>query len=230
MIFWKEAWLRRVDGKGILHALAPRRSRRSNVGRIVDSRDADETLSKLALKPDEKLMCQSTELHSATCPVTFGTPSTYFAGIASDRISGNGKIASALGLIRYFWGKLVLGAFKRWTRAPWNSDRYRKTPAEALLLRPGEKVRVRSMFEILPTLDRNGCNRGMEFKAEMFRFCGREFSVLCSLDRRIDEHSGVLRGFRSPCIVLDGVYCDGQRSFCTRGNYHYWREIWLRRV
>jgi hypothetical protein len=116
-----------------------------------------------------------------------------------------------------------------WARAPWNADRYHKTPATPLDLKPGEVVRVRGMFEILRTLDRNGCNRGMEFKPEMFQFCGRKYPVIINMTRRIDERSGELKGFRSPCIVLESVYCHGQRSFCQRANYHYWREIWLSR-
>jgi hypothetical protein len=36
------------------------------------------------------------------------------------------------------------------------------------------------------------------------------------------------------CVILDGVYCSGERSthrlFCQRNIFSYWREIWLRRV
>ena len=52
---------------------------------------------------------------------------------------------------------------------------------------------------------------------------------LATSERWIDERSGELKGFRNPCIVLESVYCHGQRSFCQRANYHYWREIWLSR-
>jgi hypothetical protein len=83
--------------------------------------------------------------------------------------------------------------------------------------------------EILRTLDRNGCNRGLEFKAEMFQFCGRKYPVLARMERRIDERTGLMREFCNECILLASVHCHGQRSFCARGNYHYWREIWLRR-
>ncbi|MGH7917465.1 MAG: hypothetical protein ACREQE_08350 [Candidatus Binataceae bacterium] len=96
-------------------------------------------------------------------------------------------------------------------------------------LQPGESVRVRGRLEILRTLDRRGCNKGMEFKPEMFQFCGRTFRVLSRMPRRIDEQSSQMREFRNECIILDGVYCAGQRSFCARSNYHYWRETWLRR-
>ena len=174
-------------------------------------------------------MCQATELNSATCPVSLGRSPDYFANVARDCISGKRNFDDLRQLVAYFWGKTILFAFMLWARAPWNADRYRKTPATPLDLRPGEVVRVRGMLEIIRTLDRNGCNRGMEFKPEMFQFCGRKYQVISNMQRRIDERSGELKGFRSPCIVLESVYCHGQRSFCRRANYHYWREIWLSR-
>ena len=49
------------------------------------------------------------------------------------------------------------------------------------------------------------------------------------MERRIDERTGLMREFRNECILLTSVHCNGQRSFWARSNYHYWREIWLRR-
>jgi hypothetical protein len=63
-------------------------------------------------------------------------------------------------------------------QGPWNAGKFRKSLAEKLDLHPGEPVQVRSVTEILRTFDRNDCDRGMKFKAEMFRFCGRKFRVL----------------------------------------------------
>ena len=132
-------------------------------------------------------------------------------------------------LTTYLWGKAILFAFTRWARAPWNAGKFRKTPSEKLDLHPGESVQVRSVTEILRTLDRNACNKGMEFKAEMFQFCEKKFRVLSRMHRRVDEHTNQMREFHNECIILDSVYCHGQRSFCARSNYHYWREIWLQR-
>jgi len=232
LILWKEAWLRRwadsaEDSPGIRGPipLQPAPSTRSK-----SDSNAYGLLSEFAQKPNDTLMCQATELNSASCPVSLGSPPIYFGKIVRDCVSGKRSSQDIRKLITYFWGKAILFAFMLWTRAPWNAGRYKKTPAAPLDLRPGEVVRVRGMFEILRTLDRNGCNRGMEFKPEMFRFCGRKYQVISNMQRRIDERSGELKGFRSPCIVLQSVYCDGQRSFCRRANYHYWREIWLSRL
>jgi hypothetical protein len=223
LFLWKEAWLRPVTGAD---------ESRPTLVAVPAAGTADcayRLLSELAQKPNNTLMCQSTELNSATCPAPIGSTPSYFAKVARDCASGKRSFGALPQLVIYFWGKAILQLFMLWARAPWNADRYRKTPATPLDLQPGEVVRVRGMFEILRTLDRNGCNRGMEFKPEMFQFCGRKYPVTLNMTRRIDERSGELKGFRSPCIVLESVYCQGQRSFCQRANYHYWREIWLSR-
>ena len=219
LFLWKEAWLRRATDSDT----------RASVPTPVVGDGAYRLLSEFAQKPNNTLMCQATELASASCPAPVGRSASYFVKVARDGASGTRSLKELRHLAIYFWGKAILYLFMLWTRAPWNADRYHKTPATPLDLQPGEVVRVRGMFEILRTLDRKGCNRGMEFKPEMFQFCGRKFPVILNMQRRIDERSGELKGFRSPCIVLESVYCQGQRSFCQRANYHYWREIWLSR-
>jgi hypothetical protein len=223
LFLWKEAWLRPAtnpDGFRPTLAVVPSSGIADGPYRL---------LSELAQKSNNTLMCQSTELNSASCPAPIGNAPGYFARVARNSVSGKSGFGALFQLVIYFWGKAILQLFKLWARAPWNANRYRKTPAEALDLQPGEVVRVRGIFEILRTLDRNGCNRGMEFKPEMFQYCGRKYPVILNMQRRIDERSGELKGFRNPCIVLESVYCHGQRSFCQRANYHYWREIWLSR-
>jgi hypothetical protein len=222
LFLWKEAWLRRAS-----HSADE--SRDTQVPPAGIEGGAYRLLSEFAQKPDNTLMCQSTELNSATCSASLDSSSNYFAKVARDCVARKRSVEDLRQLVTYFWGKAILYLFMLWARAPWNADRYHKTPATPLDLKPGEVVRVRGMFEILRTLDRNGCNRGMEFKPEMFQFCHRKYPVISNMQRRIDERSGELKGFRSPCIVLESVYCHGQRSFCQRANYHYWREIWLSR-
>ncbi len=235
MLFWKEAWLRRVSesSNGSAHraaqggqASASNESAKPNPnGQVTDRERPSHTVER----PDRKLICQATELNSASCPILLGCTANYLAGVVRD--CGSAKIGP--GELRVLWayarGKVILSAFTAWARTPWNAERYKKTPSQRLDLQVGEWVQVRSALEILRTLDRNACNRGMEFKAEMFQFCGRKFPVFARMERRIDERTGMMREFRNECIILTSVHCHGQRSFCARGNYHYWREIWLRR-
>jgi hypothetical protein len=49
--------------------------------------------------------------------------------------------------------------------------------ADALRLRVGDVVEVRSEGEILATLDENGELDAMPFMPEMLQFCGRRFRV-----------------------------------------------------
>jgi hypothetical protein len=242
LLLWKEAWLQRVfEITNCGGHLAPLNGHTSGSIKSVNlnrdlarpnlngqSLDAEQP-SLAQGQPDKKLVCQATELNSASCPLVLGRTTNYLAGILRDCRSAKIGRQELRILWAYARGKLILSAFTAWARAPWNAERYRKTPSEQLDLSAGEWVQVRSAREILRTLDRNGCNRGMEFKAEMFQFCGRRFPVLARMERRIDERTGLMREFRNECILLVSVYCHGQRSFCARSNYHYWREIWLRR-
>jgi hypothetical protein len=180
--------------------------------------------------PDGTLTCQATEIARASCPIELGSPGRYLLDTARDFGSGRIGIGHLRRLAVYLRGKLLLLLFTRWAKTPWNAGRYRKTPSRRLDLKPGEMVEVRSAREILRTLDRRGRNRGMAFKAEMFSFCGRRFRVVSRMERRVDERDGLLHDFSNECIILDSVHCEGQRSFCSRHNYHYWREIWLNRV
>jgi hypothetical protein len=130
-------------------------------------------------------------------------------------------------LLMWIREKTVWSAFVWWARAPWNSKRYWKTPSRTLDLRPGDLVKVRSAWEILRTLDKRGRNRGLRFTPEMLRYCGGNYRVLSRLERRINEIDGQLIEFGNGCVLLENVICKGQRTFCSRSEYHYWREIWL---
>jgi hypothetical protein len=227
LLLWKEAWLRRADGE------ADQVSVSDSIRSVPVAADysCKYPLSGLAAIPDDDtMMCQATEIGRASCPLVLGSPPRFFFNVARDFSSRKLGITDLHRLGTYLRWKLMLLLFTKWASAPWNAGRFKKTPSQQLDLTPGEWVWVRSPSEILRTLDRNACNRGMEFKPEMFQFCGRKYRVLSKMQRRIDEHTSKMREFRNECIILDSVHCHGQRSFCARGNYHYWREIWLRRA
>ena len=98
-------------------------------------------------------------------------------------------------------------------------------------MQPGELVRVKSLEEIVATLDVNNVNRGMSFDGEMVRYCGQEFRVLRRVEQIIDERTGKMLRFKNPCVVLEDVTCvAAYHRQCPRGIYPYWREIWLERV
>ncbi len=90
------------------------------------------------------------------------------------------------------------------------------------------------MDEILATLNKRGRNRGLSFDPEMVPYCGSRFRVAKRVTNIINEATGEMMQFSNPCIVLDGVFCQGKysalRLMCPRRITPYWREIWLRRI
>jgi hypothetical protein len=94
---------------------------------------------------------------------------------------------------------------------------------------PGETVEVRSLPEILATLDERGCLDGMPFMPEMAKFCGHRFQV----HRRVEKvweyaHGTSLRRVRD-AVLLETLRCDGQsHGGCQARCQLIWKEAWLR--
>ena len=100
---------------------------------------------------------------------------------------------------------------------------------EVLGLKPGEWVEVKSLPEILSTLDSNRKLRGLEFLPGMQSFCGKRFKVFKRMATLYLEESGHVRRLKNTVLLAD-VQCDGLLMKCDRSCYLYWREAWLRRV
>jgi hypothetical protein len=65
----------------------------------------------------------------------------------------------------------------------------------------------------------------------MLKYCGQRARVLRRVERILDERTGEMLTLPRDCIILEGVACQSDyHRFCPRSIYHYWREIWLRRV
>ena len=100
---------------------------------------------------------------------------------------------------------------------------------EALELRPGELVRVRSAIEIAPTLDPDGALDGMPFMPEMLQHCGRTFRVSMRADKTCAGDGEVRRMHNA--VHLAGVRCDGgAHGGCQAACQLFWKEAWLERV
>jgi hypothetical protein len=105
------------------------------------------------------------------------------------------------------------------------------TPTAVLDLQPGELVRIKSKDEIVATLNQDLLNRGMGFDVEMARFCGRTAVVKARVSQCLDERTGRMLTMKTPCIVLEGIVCEGAFNVaCPREFIPFWREIWLERV
>jgi hypothetical protein len=102
---------------------------------------------------------------------------------------------------------------------------------EVLNLQPGDWAEVRSVKEIFTTLDAQGKLKGLRFTPEMVKFCGKRFKVYRRLEKIILEATGELRKIRTPTVLLEGVFCDGEaHGGCDRSCFCFWREAWLKGV
>lgn len=253
LIFWKEAWLQRVE-QGTEVALpspasldqqaAPQGCAEKDV--LAGTRNGD-----VPSNPDETVyVCQSTHLSEATQPIRWWDLRQYL----EDYTSGNVGLSRILFTCMFFlYTQLVsagmgLGAGLRWvyntlqrmrggTPYPMRFGmvpRGTRTPSAKLDLKPGELVKIRGLEEILATVDERNNNRGMSFDPEMVPYCGGEYRVLNRVNQLINEKTGKMQYLKNDCIMLDEVVCRAcyskHRRFCPRSIYPYWREIWLDRV
>ena len=251
LLFWKEAWLRRVreDGRESAEPLRDQEGSAEAAASPTSQCTEADVVAGTQRSPGI-YVCQATELPRATRPLRWWTVRQY----VEDYTSGNVKPAElAGGLLHRGYQNLInagigLGAPLRWlydavqrlrggTPYPHRNGRVpigKATPVRPLDLRVGELVRVRSYDEIQATCDRTNKNRGMRFDAEMVPYCGGTYRVLKRVTRIIDETTGRMEMLRNACVVLDGVVCRARyserRLFCPRSIYSYWREIWLDRV
>lgn len=237
LIYWKEAWLRRVEGDEQGQAgPAPAPAVQSSGCTIAELMAASRKDAG-GSSEEELFSCQATELLRAA-PTR--VPPWDVRQYVLDVSSGNAGVGA---LIR----SLCVGIFNEYQdasqrlpkplrirggkRYPFIDGALQKTPHQSLDLRPGELVRVKSKEEIVRTLDVNNRNRGMSFDAEMLKYCGRQARVLRRVDRIIDELTGRMMRLKNPCIILEGVICTSDyHRLCPRSIYAYWREIWLERV
>jgi len=97
-------------------------------------------------------------------------------------------------------------------------------------LQPGELVRVRSIDEILATLNRKRRCRGLLWMTGMRKYCGNQYRVYRRVERIVQETNGEFRNMKDT-VLLEGVMCDGKAfGGCDRSCFHFWREAWLERV
>ena len=98
-------------------------------------------------------------------------------------------------------------------------------------LRIGELVEVRSVDEILATLDTRGSLKALPFMPEMLKHSGSRFRVTRRAIKLCDtiDSTGMHRMYDT--VHLEGLRCDGSaHGGCQAGCLLYWKEAWLKRV
>jgi hypothetical protein len=107
-------------------------------------------------------------------------------------------------------------------RTPYSED-------AVLDLKPGDLVQVKSLEEILKTLDAKGRYHGLVFTPEMKKHCGKPYRVYKRLELMFDEYHKSQRRLKNT-VLLENVVCEGTGLGCDRSCFLYWREVWLRRL
>ena len=95
-------------------------------------------------------------------------------------------------------------------------------------LRAGDWVQVRSLSEILATLDSDGKLDSLPFMPEMIRFCGKKFMVAKRAEKTCFDH---VQRRMDNAVHLADLRCDGSaHDGCQSACLLFWREDWLKRV
>jgi hypothetical protein len=210
-IFWREAWLRRVE---------------SSTQSIARPESSEQLRARLKTSTGPKTyFCQASEILNATTELSRWER---FGKCFDELNSGNCgvlEMAKRIG-IWLFWRirKVFLGAYARGSQ---NS-----TPVESLNLRSGEWIEIKPLDSISETLDKKAHNRGLYFTPLMGQLCGERHRVERKPEKIIVDGTGEIRQLRNT-VFLEGSLCGcACVAFggCPRGEFAYWREIWLRRT
>jgi hypothetical protein len=228
LIYWKTAWLKPVENTSNPEPPPPRMLPLLSIA------------SRGEPTPDsaETYRCQATELlRAAPHVVPARDVRQYVHDVRTGNASTGWAVRAFLVAIFNRVQDVSRQRLPRWLRfrggRRWGFLRgtATKTPTARTDLKPGELVRVKPKEEILKTLNGDLMNRGMGFDVEMTRFCGRTARVKHRVEKIIDEKTGRMLHMRHPCIVLEGIVCEGAYSVnCPRSIYAYWRELWLERI
>ena len=225
-LYWKEAWLRRVDPAA--PASDPADEGMTELERLLETGTRPER--EVEDNGHELWRCQATEALEASEPLKTSNLAQYWRELRNGNFGTLRFIRLA---IRGFVMEVAdrLGLLKP---LPLHGPQSEPPPAEPLDIQAGERVRVRPAAEIEATLDESGLNRGLSFDREMLPYCEQTLRVRDRVDRIIDDKTGRMLKIPKDCLILEGAVCSGERSagrwFCPREIYPFWREAWVDRA
>jgi hypothetical protein len=233
-LFWKEAWLKKVDADAI--RLAPGQRPRVSESQLVSlTRQPHQNGTPL-------YRCQATEMLKATEPMSPWDLRQYVRDVRSGNVRA-WLLFKSLAWSVFRWMTEHVRGFKAQI---WLFNKIQKlrggspfrmlagdrkvTPKEQLGLQSGENVVVKGVDAIKATLDQEQKNRGLYYDLEMTPYSGQSFPVERRIKRIIDEPTGRMITIPGDCILLKSVVCTGRyHRYCPRAINSYWREIWLTR-
>lgn len=209
LIFWREAWLRKVGDR--------------TVDAPEDLKASERLRSRLkVLSGPKTYFCQASELLRATEGLT---RRQRFGLCISEVRAGNCSALQMVGRIAtwFFWRlrRKLFGEYGRGNNTA--------TSGGGLDVQPGEWIEVKPLASISETLNERARNRGLYFMPSMGLACGRQYRVRRRLERIIDDGTGEMRRMRNT-VLLEGSLCGcafGVLGGCERAEFNYWRDTWL---
>ncbi len=210
-IFWREAWLKRVEDPSLPTALPD---------------GAEELRARLkTTRGPNTYFCQSSEILRATVELSQLEKFAKCVDEIRSENSGPFEVLRRI-LVWTYWKarRLIFGPYGRGQKGP--------TPAQSLDLKSGDLVEIKPMEKIRQTLDERAYNRGLYFTPSMSLLCGQQRRVERKIERIIVDGTGEMRKLRNT-VFLQGELCECSCvafGGCPRGEFSYWREIWLDRV
>ena len=210
MIFWREAWLRRVE-------------QASEMPHANQDGWANLRARLITKKASNRYFCQASEILNSTTEIS---RLDRIAGCINEvRVENCSALAMAGRVMSWLFWRLRRKLFGDYARG--NNKR---TPAKALQLQTGEWVEVKPVNDIAKTLDHRAHNRGLYFTPDMRRLCGQHCQVDRPLERIIVDGTGEMRSMHNTVYLKDGMCgCTYALGGCPRGEFSYWREVWLQR-
>jgi hypothetical protein len=211
-IFWREAWLRKVDGP--------------NPNQSVPDPESNGLRARLKTSIGPKTyFCQASEILNATRELSHWER---FGKCVSEVRAGNCGVTEMAQRVSVwlFWRirRVFFGAYAHGSQ--------KATPVESLNLRIGELIEIKPLESIEKTLDEEAFNRGLFFTPAMGGLCGQQHRVESKPEKIIVDGTGEMRQLRNT-VFLEGSLCGCSCvafGGCPRGEFAYWREIWLRRT
>ena len=212
VIFWREAWLRKVSD-GVEPPRADPDAGHRLRARLRTSRGPTT------------YFCQASELFRTTN--TLSRREQLARCVREVRAGSCGVLEMVARLGVWLFWRIRRKLLEEYVRGP-----HAATPTEALKLTPGECVEVKPLESVQETLNAKGYNRGLYFSPDMRLACGRQYRVNHRIDRIIEDGTGQMRELHNT-VALEGSLCSCPHvniGGCSRVDLAYWREIWLRRV
>ena len=211
LFFWKEAWLKPIDTDS---QLSPKATAFQD--------DVSSWQNQLPTRQADRYFCQSTELLTATSPLSRWNISQFIQEVSDGELS-----------IREFFQiifRTTLHRFLGFKEVGSLVGNQQSTLKGNLGLQSGDWIDVKKSDEIQSTLNAERRNCGLEFVPSMSEFIGGRYQVDFPIQKIILEQTGKMVRLTNT-VALKGVHCHGICvKNCPRNNNLYWREIWLQRA